>query len=55
MNLINIFDEISLAMRWTDIPKSIWTNQLNTEELLSYKLIVDIFNTELKIIVGELV
>lgn len=48
LNLSSIFNEISRAMIWTDVPKSIWANQLNTKELHSYKTIINILNTELK-------
>lgn len=55
LNLNNIFNEISRAMIWTDVPKSIWSYQLNTNELHSYKTIIDKLNTELKKVAEGLV
>ena len=54
LNLINIFNEISSAIIWTDVPKSIWVNQLNNNELHLYKTIIDILNTELEKVVEGL-
>ena len=54
-NLNNIFNEISRAMIWTDVPKSIWAYQLNTNELHSYKTMIDMLNTELKKVAEGLV
>lgn len=55
LNLNNIFNEISRAMIWTDVPKSMWAYQLNTKELHSYKTMIDMLNTELKKVVEGLV
>lgn len=46
-NLKNVFNEIDIAIKWSNVPKSIWNYQLKSDEFTGYKSMIEIFNNEL--------